>query len=112
MSHQHARFVNTSVRRQFIIDPYLPLLPETLIEYGESDEDYGPLLGGDLSEGGAEIRNLKLEGKNTNIDAEVWIISDGRDDIEDTLKKAYVDVRTKNGIVSVRMVIVFQFDIF
>lgn len=91
--------VNRSVKERMVVDPYIPFPPQAGDEEGE---DFGNFGAGDGR------RNVRLETKNGNVDAEVWVVGPGTDDDSsaggDGRKKAGIDVRAKNGFVQFKIV--------
>lgn len=81
------------LKGQYAIDPYLPI-PEDIRTTEHMDTD-------------VEMKNMSLDCRNGNINAEVWIV--GGPDVVDGahstgVKKALLEARGQNGFVTVRVV--------
>lgn len=81
------------LKGQYAIDPYLPI-PEDVRTTEHTGTD-------------AEMKNMSLDCRNGNINAEVWIVG-GPDVLDGTnsrgVKKALLEARGQNGFVTVRVV--------
>lgn len=82
-----------------MVDPYMPFPHQD-----DEGEGFGGLGAGE------ERRNVWLEAKNGNVDAEIWVVRPDTDDDNggggggEGRKRAGIDVRAKNGFVHVKMV--------
>lgn len=100
------RRTNESIKGKFVIDPGLSI-PDGVLSYPEAaahehDPEYT------VSEG--PRKNLQLESINGSINVDVWLI-DCEEDVSrvEELKRAELEVSSKNGSVSLRLVSLISF---